>query len=410
MKKFVSAYLIIMIILCSGCKKEISAFAPGESVTPDLFSEITALPETDTPETDAPMTDTPESTPEVTPAPTPKPTQKSAPAPTPYDSNTRPISKDSTVVLSAKYGYYEMMSDVNMLLEKYPQYLSRESLGTSEFGREIPIIIMGKKDSPKKILIVASSHAREYANSAIIMKTIENYCENMKTASFDGVNYIDLIEQTSKWFVPVHNPDGVEISINGFNSVPDSYKNTVRDIFNRSVKKKYLSSGNYTKWKANGLGYDLNRDYGIGGKEKTKEYTPMSENFGGDFQSKEGRLIASLIREKDFLTVTSYHSCGNIIYWGFYATGEFKEQCRSMAEAIKNLNGYRLVEDTQKSEKDYAYLGLKDWFMKEYKRPGFTIETGGGSAPVSLSELKKAYNKNVQIPALLLHYEYKSEQ
>ena len=71
-------------------------------------------------------------------------------------------------MLSAKYGYYEMMSDVNMLLEKYPQYLSRESLGTSEFGREIPIIIMGKKDNPKKILIVASSHAREYANSAII--------------------------------------------------------------------------------------------------------------------------------------------------------------------------------------------------------------------------------------------------
>lgn len=405
MKKFLSAYLIIMIILCSGCKKEPAqeVFVPEETASATIPQEATEPPETDAPETDVIS-----ATPEVTP--TPKPTQKPTPAPTPYDSNTRPISKDSTVVLSAKYGYYEMMSDVNMLLEKYPQYLSRESLGTSEFGREIPIIIMGKKDNPKRILIVGSSHAREYANSAIIMKTIENYCENMKTASFGGINYIDLIEQTSIWFVPMHNPDGVEISINGLNSVPDSYKDTVRDIFNRSVKKKYLSSGSYTKWKANGLGYDLNRDYGTGGKEKTKEYTPMSENFGGDFQSKEGRLIADLIRRNDFLTVTSYHSCGNIIYWGFYATSEFKEQCRNMAEAIKSLNGYRLVEDTQKSEKDYAYLGLKDWFMKEYKRPGFTIETGGGSAPISLSELKKAYNKNLQVPALLLHYEYKSEQ
>lgn len=402
MKKLLSAYLIIMIILCSGCKKEPvqEAFAPEATVTPTAAETATAA--VTEPPTQEP---TVEPTAEPTAVPTKKPTSAPKITPAPYDSNTRPISEDNSVVLSSKYGYYEMMSDVNMLIKKYPQYLSRDSLGTSEFGRDIPIVIMGKKDNPQRILVVGTSHAREYANSAIIMKTIENYCENMKTSSYGGITYFDLIGQTSIWFVPMHNPDGAEISINGLNSVPDAYKDTVRGIFNRS--KKYLS-GSYTKWKANGLGYDLNRDYGTGLKEKTKEFSPMSENFGGDFQSKEGKLIADLIREKDFRTVTSYHSCGNIIYWGFYAEGEFKEQCRNMAEAISNLNGYRLVEDTQKSEKDFAYLGLKDWFMKEYKRPGFTVETGGGSAPISLSELKKAYSKNVQVPALLLHYEYKN--
>ncbi len=402
MKKSLSVFFIMLTVFLSGC----SDASPTPSVsffpTPTLSlptPSVTAETVTDLP------TITPSSVPVIAPTsaptsvPTARPTQQ-------VNTNLRPIEKDGTVTLSDKYGYYELMSDVEMLTEKYPSYLTRSSLGTTEFGREIPILVMGNKNSEKRILIVASSHAREYANSAIIMKTVETYCKEMSTRSYSGISYETLLSSVSIWIVPMHNPDGVEISLNGLASVPEEYKQTVQDICSRSVKKKFLSSGSYTKWKANGLGYDLNRDYGIGKKSATQESRPMSENYGGDFYSKEGKLIADFIRNGDFASVTSYHSCGQIIYWGFYATGEFKEKCREMANAMKSLNGYRLVEDTQKSEYDYAYLGLKDWFMKDYKKPGFTIETGSGSAPLSLSDIKTAVNKNLEIPALLAWYAY----
>lgn len=390
MKKSLSVFFIMLTVFLSGCNNT-SSPAPSVSFFPTPTLRFPVPEETAT--TTANVTDTPNTPASVT-------------ANASVNTDLRPKENDGTVTLSSKYGYYELMSDVEMLIEKYPDILSHSSLGTSEFGREIPLLIMGNKTSEKRILIVASSHAREYANSAIIMKTVETYCEEIASRSFNGVSYKTLLSSVSIWIVSMHNPDGAEISINGIASVPEEYKSTVQDIFLRSVKKKYLSSDSYAKWKANGLGYDLNRDYGIGKKGSTQESRPMSENYGGDFYSKEGKLIANLIRKNDFSSVTSYHSCGQIIYWGFYATGEFKEKCREMATAMKSLNGYRLVEDTQKSENDYAYLGLKDWFMKEYKKPGFTIETGAGSAPLSLSDIKSAVSKNMEIPALLAWYAY----
>ena len=47
--------------------------------------------------------------------------------------------------------------------------------------------------------------------------------------------------------------------------------------------------------------------------------------------------------------------------------------------------------------------------MKEYKRPGFTIETGGEAPPLKIDEIKKAIDKNIEIPAVMLYYEYSTQ-
>lgn len=44
--------------------------------------------------------------------------------------------------------------------------------------------------------------------------------------------------------------------------------------------------------------------------------------------------------------------------------------------------------------------------MDTYKLPGFTIETGGEAAPLEISEIKKAIDKNIEIPAIMMYYEY----
>ncbi len=405
MKKIIAVLLILSVMLVAGCKKK-----DENAVT--VENQPTVAEQTEEPQPDEEETvETAE--PEITPE-----AEKNTPAPASTDKTNnvtsttttgkvsasveRNVSSGSSVNVTSTYGYYEMMSDVNMLVKKYPKYLSKKAMGYSEFGREIPIVVLKNGNPTNKILIVASSHAREYGNTAIVMKMIEYYCENMGS-TYNGRTFGKMLESTAIYFVPMHNPDGAEICLNGLNSVPEAYKATVTAIYQKSVKKGLISS--YKKWKANGIGIDLNRDYGLGLKTSTQVSEPLSENYGGNFASKEGKAIANLIRNENFASVTSFHSCGEMMYWGSFASGSFKNECYEITKSIKACNGYSLVDDSGKKEKDYPYYGLKDWYMKDYQKPGFTIETGN-STPLSLSEIKTAINKNMNVPAVLLWYAY----
>ena len=63
-------------------------------------------------------------------------------------------------------------------------------------------------------------------------------------------------------------------------------------------------------------------------------------------------------------------------------------------------SGYRLCEPAPES----ANGGLRDWFMEEYHRPGYTIEIGRGENPLPLSDVPKLYEEILPIFALLLAF------
>lgn len=41
--------------------------------------------------------------------------------------------------------------------------------------------------------------------------------------------------------------------------------------------------------------------------------------------------------------------------------------------------------------------GYKDWFIQEYDRPGYTIETGMGENPLPMSDFAGIYRDNTGI-------------
>jgi g-D-glutamyl-meso-diaminopimelate peptidase len=41
-----------------------------------------------------------------------------------------------------------------------------------------------------------------------------------------------------------------------------------------------------------------------------------------------------------------------------------------------------------------AYAGYKDWFILQYRRPGFTIEAGVGTNPIPITKLPTIYRQN----------------
>ena len=44
-----------------------------------------------------------------------------------------------------------------------------------------------------------------------------------------------------------------------------------------------------------------------------------------------------------------------------------------------------------------AYAGYKDWFIKHFRRPGYTIEAGSGENPLPLSQFPEIYRDNLGI-------------
>jgi g-D-glutamyl-meso-diaminopimelate peptidase len=47
-----------------------------------------------------------------------------------------------------------------------------------------------------------------------------------------------------------------------------------------------------------------------------------------------------------------------------------------------------------------AYAGYKDWFLQEFRRPGYTIEAGRGTNPLPITQLPQIYQQNEEIMLL----------
>lgn len=92
--------------------------------------------------------------------------------------------------------------------------------------------------------------------------------------------------------------------------------------------------------------------------------------------------------------ILAYHTQGQEIYWEFqnYAPSEAK----ALGEIFAKVSGYRLAEVPFTS----SFAGYKDWFLQEYRRPGYTIEAGIGTSPLPIFQFNEIYNDNIGILVL----------
>ncbi|MEG2597564.1 MAG: M14 family zinc carboxypeptidase, partial [Oscillospiraceae bacterium] len=149
------------------------------------------------------------------------------------------------------------------------------------------------------------------------------------------------------------------------------------------------------KWQANVRGVDLNHNFNAGFpllqklERKSGICGPAAGRYGGrrPESEPESRNLATFIRHSNIYRLFSFHSQGEEI---FYEYGNIPvPQGTEIAEILSKLSGYRLVQN----DGLYSHGGLKDWFIKEFHRPGFTIEIGKGENPLPLSDLAPIYKK-----------------
>ncbi len=289
-------------------------------------------------------------------------------------------------VVNALYSYEEMMDDIDLLVATYPDRLSSRILGNSYEGRPIPLLTLGNSNAPYKVLVQSSIHAREYMATQLTMKMIENICQTYDTADYRGIPYNRLFDQVCFTILPMMNPDGVSISQEGLDGA----------IFDETrTFMLTLSGGKRTKLtqiKANARGIDLNRNFPIGFKTKEEVTSPALAFYAGDraLSEPESMALANLAANGSYSCFLSFHTMGNIIYYGSSAaTAASNEKSRTLAALLNGLTGFKYYGPTT----GYPNGSFADFATWQTGKASVTIELGNVN-PVPIWQFPELFEKN----------------
>jgi len=295
-----------------------------------------------------------------------------------------PVSKGMNVVdATVPYGYAEMQEDLAVLKQIYP-FLESGDIGESVLGRKIPAVRIGK--GSRQVHYNGSFHANEWITTPLLMKFLEDYARAYTgDGMLRGRNVKELYDRTSLWMVPMVNPDGVELVLQGVN--PDNpYYERLLEWNNGSL--------DFSRWKANIRGVDLNDQFPAHWeeeKERRGALGPGPRDYPGTAPLTEPEAItmADFTRNNDFRLVIAFHTQGKEIYWNY--RGLEPPESLEIARRFAEVSGYRPVELTGSD------AGYKDWFIQEYRRPGFTVECGMGTNPLPIEQFPEIYDDVIGI-------------
>lgn len=271
------------------------------------------------------------------------------------------------------YNHNKMVEDLSRLKAIYPE-MEIVNIGKSVLGKSIPAIRIGV--GSRQIHYNGAFHANEWITTLLIMSFAENYLKsNRENAEMSGYYMPDLYRDTSLWLVPMVNPDGVELVQNGISADKNPYY--------RDVLQANGGSTNFRRWKANIRGIDLNDQFPARwqkeyNRRETKGPAPMNYPGPSPLSEPEAQAMAEFTRNNDFRLVMAFHTQGQEIYWG-YEKMEPPESA-TIIKKLQKVSGYRAIRYVQSD------AGYKDWFIQEWRRPGFTVECGSGVNPLPLSQ------------------------
>jgi len=280
------------------------------------------------------------------------------------------------------YDYAALQQDLEQLLELYP-FIERRQIGSSVMGKNLDELIVGRGN--KRVHINASFHANEWITTPILMQTLNAYLLALtNNTDIRGRDILPFYNYVTLSIVPMVNPDGVDLVIHGAPNV-EPYRSNVLSINGGRT--------DFSGWKANIRGVDLNNQFPALWEQQAAANVkqPAPRDFPGyqPLSEPETIAMAALTRNGNFNRVLAYHTQGKVIYWGF--EGLEPPESQTIVNEFARVSGYQPIRYVE------SWAGYKDWFIYEFRRPGFTVELGRGVNPLPLSQFGEIYEENLGI-------------
>lgn len=285
-----------------------------------------------------------------------------------------------------------LQTNIENLAKHYPELVETKIIGFSSYQQPIWAIKLGKGEQP--ILVHGAHHGREWITSMIVMKMAEEYAEAYtKEKDFQGYD-LSILDEVAIWFVPMVNPDGVMIQQEGLSQTLTS------DV----AQLLFMNGGSvdFSRWKANGKGIDLNRQYPAGWDELNGSAPfPFYQLYKGKGPISAPEVVAleQFTKEINPLLAVAYHSSGRVVYWYYKTKFEHIMRDWKLAKKIADVTGYQLDKPIETATGG----GYTDWFIQTFERPAFTIEVSYEVNETSppLSVFQKEWERNRTVGLLL---------
>lgn len=281
-----------------------------------------------------------------------------------------------------EYNYSEIIKKLFELSTKY-KFLSVYSIGKTVLGRPIYAAKIGITNY--NVLYFGGIHGSERLTTLTLMMFLEKFCKALhENTNFSISNARNALFGKSIIIIPCANPDGYEIALNGV-STAGAMADKILEL---------AASTDLIYWNANARGVDLNHNFNAG-FDKIKQLelqqgitSPGPRKYGGTEPESEpeSKALVEICKSNYIAQAIALHSQGEEIYWQ-YGDNTPKKAFR-LARLYATSSGYAISQP----EFTASHGGFKDWFIQEYGRPGFTLEIGLGTNPLSPSMLYDIYN------------------
>ncbi len=283
---------------------------------------------------------------------------------------------------------------IRQLVQTYP-FLRTEKLTTTAFQRPVSTLVIG--NGPRKVLFSASHHANEWITTLVLLKFAEELAQAIQSnGSINNRNARELAEAVTIYMVPMVDPDGVDLVVGAIQEGNIQY-----DLAKR-LSEDYPTIPFPDGWKANLLGVDLNLQYPAGWLQAreikfTQGFTrPGPRDYVGraPLNQFETQALAGYTEFLDPALIIALHSQGREIYWQFMDIQV--PGAEELGQKMAQESGYTLTDVPYAS----GFAGYKDWFIQQFRRPGYTVEVGEGVNPLPIEQFDTIYRE--VLPILLI--------
>lgn len=268
------------------------------------------------------------------------------------------------------------MYDYNQL-EKIAQTVKYTEIGQSVLHRKLFCFSLGT--GPIRVLFHGAHHGLEQITTEVLMRF---YLEFRDALAQQKEPFLKIAKRFTLDLIPMVNPDGVELALYGLSGENPYYYDL----------KEMLRGADPTQvWQANIRGVDLNHNYDAGfetSKALLKTHPGPTRYPGTHPESEpESHALAEWTRKRRPALSLSFHSQGEVLYYG-YLNYE-PQNAQKIGAMLADAAGYGL----EKAEGVSSFGGYKDWYTKEFRRCGYTVEVGRGKNPLPSSDLPEIYRR-----------------